>query len=209
MGAVHNALTRGPLGGALTRALGDTRGSSGLERYGETLTPVMNLWDLPEWAYLRREYLCARLDQPAAVAGEYSGCAIVNPAGSNCLAVVEAVAVQYSALALFRLARATEDEVRATYLASVGRGYARDSRVYNPGIVPGVMELLDGSDAGTIGYYFAVQVNTAGLVVTFATGLPFILAPGQGLVCYTTTANISPLIQFMWRERGAFPGELE
>lgn len=56
MSDLHNALLRGPWSQAVQNALGVTQsGEGGVERYGETLEPVIDLWRLPEWRYLRRE----------------------------------------------------------------------------------------------------------------------------------------------------------
>lgn len=50
----HNALQQyTELLDAYSRALGERDGWSGIERGGETLTPVIDLWSQPDWDYLR------------------------------------------------------------------------------------------------------------------------------------------------------------
>lgn len=55
MGDVHNELNNGLLSKAVKNALGVNTGESGVERFGETLTPTMDPWERPEWGYLRSE----------------------------------------------------------------------------------------------------------------------------------------------------------
>lgn len=57
MGLIHNELRKGTLSRALKSILGDDQGEGGIERYGETLTPVIDLWSptQSEWALPRSE----------------------------------------------------------------------------------------------------------------------------------------------------------
>ena len=87
MSRLHNALTRGAISDALKRAVGDTRSQGGVERYSETLEPVLDLWSRPEWAILRDEILWGGASTQAAVAGELSFVAVINPLGSGMLTV--------------------------------------------------------------------------------------------------------------------------
>lgn len=209
-GQVHNALSRGTLPSALSRAVGDTMGSSGLERYGETLTPIINLWERPEWAYLRQVSLLSWLGSPAAVAGEYSGAALVNPVGSSTIAVVETVSAMASVQAQFQLCRVDAATILATYLLDGGRGSQRDTR-WTATYGPGRVNVWSGSDAAIIiGAQVDVRANTAGAVFTeFQCGVPFVLTPGYALVCSCRTVNTLLTTVFKWYERQAFPGELE
>jgi hypothetical protein len=55
---VHNALHRTTeLLQGFKRAMGIDRDADGVERLGETLTPVFDIWSQPEWARLRGEHL--------------------------------------------------------------------------------------------------------------------------------------------------------
>lgn len=212
-GAVHNALSRGVLPSALSRAVGDAEGSSGLERYGETLTPTLDLWRQAEWAYLRRETLLGLAFNVSAVAAEYCGGAIVNPDGSNLIVVVDGGGGMVAgAVGQFRLGRSLSTAILATYLA-LGRGLARDSR-WNIGQgaanTAGASLVASGTDAAA---FFSGPLSRdhspADLFCSFPDAFPVILHPGQAVVIECGNVNTAITLRFRWRERLAFPGELE
>jgi hypothetical protein len=210
-GGVHNALGSGPLAAALSRAVGDTVGSSGLERYGETLTPELNLWTQPEWAYLRREILLGSHVGVGAVAAEFSGMAVLNPDASGILLVVEQAGAGAIPGNFFFLTRAPSALVLATYLG-VGRGLARDSR-WNIGQgganTAGRGLVAQGTDPAAIGAAFATDSSPPNLRASFPVGLPVVLHPGQAVLIESGVVNVACNFSFGWRERVAFPGELE
>lgn len=207
MGAIHNELRRTPLSYALTRAVGDSQGAGGLERYGETLTPVLDLFSQPEWAYLRKEWLCTLIMTQTAVAAEYSIGGLANPAGSGLIVVVDAASFYSSGANLSgSLNRVTEAAALAT-LVAYGRGTSRDTR--SP-TLPGMAYGVYGTDAGTVGAQMESALSVAGSQIgKFASALPFILSPGQALLAQVGTVNITAQFMFRYRERKAFPGELE
>lgn len=88
MGKLHNELRRGPWSAAVTAALGDTR-EGGVERFSESLQPVMNIWDLPEWAILRREQLIYLHGFAPAVVGELSCVTFSNPDPNMILVITD------------------------------------------------------------------------------------------------------------------------
>lgn len=58
MGHVHNALDRATeLVRGFRRAMGLLGPDGGVERFGETLTPVMDMWSQPHWNTLRGDWL--------------------------------------------------------------------------------------------------------------------------------------------------------
>ncbi len=59
MGAVHNELPASTLGKAIRAVLGVKEGDKTIERFGETLTPIIDLWGRPDFAKVREERLCA------------------------------------------------------------------------------------------------------------------------------------------------------
>lgn len=87
MGKLHNELRRGPWSAAVTAALGDTR-EGGVERFSESLQPIMDIWSRPEWAILRREQLIYLHGFAPAVAGELSCVTFSNP-DPNMILVIE------------------------------------------------------------------------------------------------------------------------
>lgn len=208
-GQVHNALTRGSLSSALTRAVGDVEGDNGLERYGETLTPTLNLWAQVEWAYLRREIVAAFSKTQAAVAGELGAIALVNPTGSGKLYVVEAIKAFTDATMQFSVDIALEGVITAT-LGAVSVPSSVDTRwrdrVTGADQTTGVV--YGGSDpAGIAGQVerFVAPSNDYG----FALSTPFVLQPGWGVAVVGNTVNRLIEVAMRYRERRVFPGELE
>lgn len=207
-GGVHNALSRGLLPSALSRALGDAEAESGLERYGETLTPTLNLWQQPEWAYLRSEALWGWENSPAGVAGEMSGAAIVNPTGSGNLIVVENITAYASGAVIAFLLQYT---LEATIVATFGLSAApvlKDTRW--AGKVLGRAQFYMGSDPAPLATRnIELIVAAANVTERFNSGLPFVLGPGYGLIVQGSAVNTGFVVSFGYRERKAFPGELE
>jgi hypothetical protein len=204
MSNLHNAIRRA--GGLLT-AFQDFIGleqDAGVERLGETLTPVLDLWAHPEAAYLREEKLVGYSIASAAVAGELSAAALVNPTSSGKLIVVERVTTRQGGVASVFLASATEAVIAAT-LALVGNGEVADTRWTRT--TTGVF--YTGSDPAVVSLNSVDRIlSIANEDVAFPIGLPFILSPGFGLLANDTAANTILYSNWRWRERRAFPGEL-
>jgi len=96
---VHNALHRGDVAAALKNALGVTDPEDGLERFSETLQPVLDLWELPEWAILLRRRLWTAYGSVAAGgAGTVTQIAL-GTAQTDTLTVIERVFCDVAALA--------------------------------------------------------------------------------------------------------------
>lgn len=209
MGVIHNALQRTHLSSALTRILGATKGSSGIERYGETLTPTLDLWSRPEWAYPRKEWLVALAVSGGPVAGEYTIAALVNPAGSNVLAVIERVEMWASAQAFLWAARALDTVATAT-LGLVGRGIARDARNTGGTLLPGRCNVYVGTDAAAVGTeFYAGSTPAGGGNFGSCNAVPLVLSPGQAFLFRSGTANVANTFSLSWREVLAQPGELD
>lgn len=205
MGSIHNELRRTQLSHALTRAIGDTKGIGGIERYGETLTPIIDLWGQREWAYLRGELNYLARDTIGATAGEYSGVALVNGTLSNKLVIVEACHV-FSAAAYSWLVQLGPTASLSSYAPTV-TGLCTDSRAIG---IPHRAELWGGSDPGvalatTVGYH----AQGAGVSLNALVGGPIVLVPGRIVLVTIGTVNIGINVTWAWRERVAYPGELE
>lgn len=209
-GGVHNALSRGAIPSALARAVGDMEGASGLERYGETLTPILDLWQQPEWCHLRRELLMSDDVSQGAVAGEFGMVALVNPAASGVIAIVERVTAWSSLQQFFSLFRDQAATVTGT-LALIERGQPRDSRDGFGLASNGRIQLYSGSDPGLFGSRLDRMSTPSGggNFGEFKCGLPAVVTPGWALIVACTTVNIALEANFGWRERTAYPGELE
>lgn len=203
---MHNALHQGVLSVGLTRAIGDDRGAAGIERYGETLTPTIDLWQQPEWAYLRVERLCSIWRSQGAVVAEVSYLALVNPAGSQLVAVLERCSIQTAAAGQGFLQMNTEAAALAT-LAGPASGNVRDRRNQPQGQT--ICYTLAGSDASTgIGVALEVRRVAVAQNIDFQ-HLPIVITPGFAVMFCFATVNTGIDGNFMWRERRAFPGELE
>lgn len=207
---IHNALKRSVVADAVKKAIGQHKqGEGGLERWSETLQPIVNPWGMPEWAALRAEQLAAVGAFQAAVAAEFSGHALMNPAGSNTIVVVEAVSFIGTTTVQAWLELTVDTAIAATYTVVTNPSAARDRRFKG---ISGLTRATfrQGSDASnTFGARLEVQNFTAaGLASSFVNSLPVILRPGDDLVVMLQTVNIGAFVNWAWRERQAFPGEL-
>lgn len=207
MGLIHNELRRSKLSEALTRALGASKGAPGIERFGETLTPTIDLWSQPEWAFLRNERLGATVHVKAAVAGEFGIIGIVNPATSNRIVVVEVAGVTTTVAGTTFLEAATEAQMNALTAAAQQVGSTRDRR---GGTDTATQTIAGSAVAQTTG---GRQVDralstTAGNPGLFTVALPHVLPPGQALAIVGRIANEIVIAFFGFRERQALPGEL-
>lgn len=212
MPLLHNGLFRGTWNDALKRALGVTKDPGGLERFGETLTPSINLWERPEWAFLRQEFLWAARISQAAVAAEGSMGAIINPIGSNQILVVERVrACNGTAAGNVVLGFATEAQLLATLVASLLTG--RDSRLgRNVPLSP--FNTLNAQSATGSDPTIPFQTPALDHVVTAAVEMqefsspPFVIKPGVGLYVQCGTVNQILQASFSGYLRQSLPGEL-
>lgn len=206
-GAVHNALSRGTLASALSRAVGDSEGTGGLERYGETLTPTLNLWALPEWAYLRHERIAAAQATAGAVAGESGVVSLLNPVGSGNLVVVESVMCMAQSSAFHHLSFPIDST------AVIGAAQTGINNVDNRwGALnrPASLIYAGTSAAPPGGAALLVDVlSLANDTQEMVRDRGFVLIPGTVLVAWCETVNLGVKYSFRFRERKAFPGELE
>lgn len=207
--SLHNALNRGDLSSALLRALGNTRGAEGLERIGETLTPIIHLWGLPEWAYLRHERLAASATFGAAVVAEFAAVGVLNPVGSGMLVVVEAISVSNGAAAgQYLIKQATSAVVLAT-LAVTTTGFVRDRRWMDSASFLPRAQSLTGTDVaaivGTTHEEMRVGANVSAPAVVC---VPIVIPPGHAVIVNNTATNVGFTASIAWRERQAYPSEL-
>jgi hypothetical protein len=201
MAKVHNQISRGDVTNAVQRALGITKpDTAGVERYGETLGPVLDIWRQPEWAFLRGERLQGFSASVGAIAAEFGYAALVNPAGSNVIVVVEAVMA--FGTAFYQVELAQEATWAATLAAILPGGIFRDTRWF-PGALGGSARIRTGTDPSSVlGTSIDQQRNLP------AINLPVVLGPGWGLAVAADVVNVVLPYVFGWRERKAYPGEL-
>lgn len=207
MAQIHNALTRGPWTKALKAALGDSRSEGGVERFGETLDPIIDLWSRPEWAYLLDDVLWSRLVGQVAVVGEFSFCAVANPSTSNrIITVTAAVAGSSSAGTFVTLGVNTRDTVSLTATQAVT--LARDFRTPGGDLLT-VPEFWFGSDVANLVANQLDQLSfPTNVYAPFLLGVPYILVPGRALIATTSGTNQAITAGFAGFSRRAFRGEL-
>lgn len=198
---VHNQISRGDLTAAATRALGVTKNEGGVERYSETVEIVMNPWGMPEWASLRGEYQGATREVVAGVAAELGMIAIVSPASSGLLVVVEYA--QFRGTTGAQLELVAEANIVASLLTP-GTPLPRDTRGGQRGFLkPLRARVWVGTNVGAWG----VPIDEQSTGIAFI-NLPVVLSPGWGLVITASAVNTLTQGIFGWRERTAYPGEL-
>lgn len=209
--AIHNEIRRGTLSAALTRAVAAMRGGGGLERFGETLTPTIDLWGLPEWAYLRQETLGVVMR--VAIAGaNNSAVALANPLTSRSLVVVEEVTVLPTAQLTIDLYSATDSTAA---LPSSQLAWRRDQRQANDDGTSAFLttRTIARYSDGTIAVIPPDWNVVLERIVCPVTGgrsvtcVPHVLAPGRMLVVYHPTAANALTVNFKFRERANIDDE--
>lgn len=199
----HNQLRQfTELVNAYARALGEREIPWGMERGGETLTPVIDLWSRPEWAYLRGENKFWAQATAGAIAAERSILALRNPVGSGVLARVT-------------LARSILDcTVRiSTNLAIVAdtttTGLPRDGRLASVGTdTRSRVQFITASEATANAGTTVWEITLAG-DSTRILPLDYILSPGRDLRLVGVLDLTALGGGFWWDERNALAGELE
>lgn len=214
MAQLHNQLTRGPWTTAIKAALGLSKSEGGVERFGETMQPVLDIWGgpQPEWCYLRGEWLWSVQGTASAVAAEGSMIAVVNPVANSNIAVIEKCNAIGGAAGTVALGLATEAQITAT-LATGLTLRTKDTR-WARGLVPPValgfvpLTPLTGADP-TLTFDTSLE-NIAVLTAEFRpfNTLPYVLAPGTAIWIQHQTVNTALSANFSGRVRAAFPGEL-
>lgn len=207
MGFDHNELTSGELAAAIRNALGVTAPDSGLDRFGETLTPIINLWQQPEWALLRSELLGAGFRIGSQAAGTSSQVCLINPAGSERLVVVEQIIVSTSGVTPIEILTGVETDF-ATLATGPLQTFSRDLRI---GAAAGSARaprayMRSGDVAGRLGNAL-VRLDSQSIGDRKAQ-VPFVLPPGTGVNAAAVTVNIPLPVAYVFRERSVRKGEL-
>jgi hypothetical protein len=203
---IHNQLSHSAeLQNGIAIAVGLPSTQDGVIRLGETLDPTIDVWSQPEWAYLRGERLGAGRGFAAAVAAEFSIVALGNAAGSGNIVVVDKVSAEPSGNLVLSLEVVADSIIAATLSAAAFFGSGRDRRF---GSTAGRTFLRSGTDPGsTFGVQLEHQVGATTLFANF-TCPPIVLKPGDDLIVIGQSVNLSLDVNFSWRERKAWSGEL-
>lgn len=195
---VHNGLHEyNRLLDGAARAIGEKSGAqdfTGIERFGETLTPVMDLWALPEWAILRGEILFSRAVEvtPGATFGSIE---LVNGASTGVLAVVLDFRTTSAGTVIVGV-----DSGVALGASATTQGVANDTRFPQLGAVSRCT-VVTGGLAATVALPQEV-INTNN-----ASQRPYIIIPGKKLMIIADTVNQVVRGSLLWTERPLLPTE--
>lgn len=197
MGQIHNELRKGTLSRALKSLVGDDQAEGGLERYGETLTPTIDLWSptQSEWALPRGERrFGVRGTTPIAPAGQFA--ALILAGTPNYQGVVERLRV--SAQVVIGFAVGTP----ANFVNLKGFSFCKDARFMNAaqnntkspqlGVGYGDVGAVQNPSTDTLG---AADYTFPGYVLS---GVPLVL----WIVQPTAASQFSFSLE--WRERQIF-----
>lgn len=198
---IHNALHRtNALLQGINRALGNDRGGTGVERLSESLTPIMNPWQLPEWAFLRGELL-GWTDQNIGAGGAgFRSIAQLFNNSENRIVVIEPGS-RFSAGA-----GNVELGVTATQ-ATTDSGLnllLRDTRILNPS-VSGARARSQNNAAIPAGFTAGISFLSA--AVLYDLTFPIILSPGFGAFAVPSQDNAAISASWIARVREMLPGE--
>jgi hypothetical protein len=210
MAELFNAIKYAPEIARATRTFMGMEGEHGIIGVDEQAHINCDIWDVylhPDIAYLRGEKLCGARRVSAAVAGEVSAVAIVNPTGSGVLMVVDRAHAIGSAAMRVDAATASETTIAATLTVSA-QGASLDTR---NGAGAGARfqgVIYSGSDPASFGSIVEEILVSTTEALDFKTCVPTVLEPATGLVFLGVTVNTAVTVSVRWRERRLQPGEL-
>lgn len=208
MADIHNALRRSQLSSALKNFLGDTRGESGLERYGETLTPTVDMWEDGERNILRDELLFFSFTFQAAVAAEFGAVGIGLPVASKDLLIIRGASGRG---ATTLQAGQTTRAIAAGTLNLASNARNSDQRAAASGFVAlnlgNRVESWTGSDPAAL-ISIGEEVNALTQAYEPFRSAPWIVKPGGVFLIQAGTVNVAIGVNIWGRVRAAKTGEL-
>lgn len=208
MGSIHNELRSAVLQQAIRDAVGGGMEVE-IERIGETITPILDLWSQPEWFQLRGVRRWSTSVVLAANVAGISRFQLRVPAGTGVIAVVEELnIIEATAATNYSLT-----DTGALIAAGEAPCTALDSRwqiAAGGGSRPTViLQTVDNTAAGLSGILLdTIAVPLGSGNPSFKAGLPFVLTPGNYIQIQSTNVNHACRFQARGYERLAFPGEL-
>lgn len=217
MAQLHNEIRKGFISEAANRAIGRTR-EGGIERLGETMDPIINLWGMPEWAFLRGEFIWSAWRQQNAVAGQNGYVGIVNSqaglvANNRNIIIVEEAFVRVATASDVSISLVRYGGVLSLRETNHQACPARDTRwpVGGANVTP--MSPARISIGGAAGVLSAAgqrleTLPASGAGIDFRS-VPIVLTPDWALIVEHNTVNDNISCVFAGRVRKAFPGELE
>lgn len=209
MGQEHNAIVQYPgLLRGYVQAVGLDETADGVTRLGETLTPVIDLFNgRREWALQRGEQWYSKREfQAAGGAGTFTSMGIGNPTGSGIVVVVEKFHCQPAAATQVLLAACAYADFAAS-LALAGRGYPMDRRRIGNNAAS-VAELREGTPAGFVAGSTEVDVASDAVIRTMPfPNMPWILYAGDAIYAANQDDAAGMGITVQWYERKCVTNE--
>jgi len=196
--SIHNELRKYT---ALLRAFKDAMGSTdqqfGVERFGETLQPIIDMWRREDWSALFGEQLIWDTINSPINGVLNSWAAVFSPAGSGLIMTIDAWAVQSNAntLQAGSLAQAT------VAAGTLGNADARDRRYGSSSVSPARTSFGAGA--------LLLAASWQPLLNNIIYPVPVVLTPGSNFAVQETTISIGVNLSFMGRVRRGFPEELK
>lgn len=169
----------------------------GVERLGETLHAIIDIWARPEWALPCGEILGGGVGAEAAVAGQYSCVQLFNPGISRHLVISEQVSVQQSS-------RVYVMQGGVPALAALSDCGPRDGRLpFNVGGLRINAQVRDGTLPNLNQLYLIQELPAAGVYE-----VELVLPPACGcIVIPRSGVNLDCGAAYFWREHYILPGE--
>lgn len=196
--AIWNEILEGGLNQLLAKRLAMQTGSPTPSISPELGAGLILENDRAEYGFLKGEVLMSGYGEAAAVAGELSYTAIVNPATSGVLATVTGIQTISAVGQVWFRTGSTP--------GTLGRSQARDFRWPSAvGNFNSALQLVTGSSIALPPTGFLKSFGTSGFLQFFS---ELVVSPGSALIIYGTTANQPITVNLDWRERAILPGEL-
>lgn len=178
---------------------------TGIERAGETLTPIINLWDRdrPDWAFLRGEFLWAIAPSISATVGEFGQVGVINPTASGVICVVNHIEGRLTAGAVIEVRIGAQVAVD-----SVATPVPIDTRagIISTGVGPLISFAHDA--AARIGGLVFQRSQASSLVWEGPMPFPIVLSPGFFVAVGSASTNTGVAGTLAGYFRRAFEGEL-
>lgn len=214
MGSLHNELRRSPISGAVLKALGVEDNEAVLERFGETLQPVFDVWGRIEWDAYRKEFVgTCGIEVAAGGATTLASVALYNNTAKspNTLIVVDRFEVYVTATAtvIGYLSNIAASPTIATNITT--RPFVDRRVLDNQAGNEATAQILTGIPVGTPTQW--IQADRLKVLANeqkaFRGMVPAVLPPGHFIGAQNTDDAAALGVVLRWRERQVRPGELD
>lgn len=211
MGSIHNELRSSALQQAIRDAVGGNM-EVDIERVGETLTPVLDIWTLPEWFQLRacKRFAIGNVPLAANPAG-IARFQLSLPAECGMISVIEEISlIEQTAAGTTAYVLTDSGAFIASGLAPLSALDSRWPIAGGGGSRPTVtQQTVDNTAAAVSGIIIdEIEAQLGTSPARFFAGVPFVLTPGSWIQVQSSTVNHQARFQARGYERTAFPGEL-